>query len=353
MEDNLKKLAAAAAMAALALTGCQKTTDDGAQNKTASGATEKVTGAGSTFVYPVLSAWASDYSKSNSVQINYQSIGSGGGIAQIKAGTVDFGATDKPLQPDELAQAGLAQFPVVIGGVVPVVNIAGISKGQIKLPAPVLADIFAGKVKKWNDPAIAQVNPGLKLPDATINVVHRSDASGTTFNFTHYLSQVSPTWKAGPGEGTSVSWPSGVGGKGNEGVAAYVNQIKNSIGYVEFAYVIQNDMSWVYVQNAAGNYVAPSIESFQAAAASAKWDPTKDFALVMTNAPGAQAYPITASTFVLMYKQPKNEAASKAALKFFRWSFEKGQSQAQKLDYVPLPSDLVTQIETYMDAKIK
>ena len=349
----MKKLAVVAAMAALTLAGCQKADDTGAATQPTAGTTQKVTGAGSTFVYPVLSAWASDYSKTNSVQINYQSIGSGGGIAQIKAGTVDFGATDKPLQPDELAQAGLAQFPVVIGGVVPVVNIAGISKGQIKLPAALLADIFAGKVKKWNDPAVVKANPGLKLPDATINVVHRSDASGTTYNFTHYLSQVSPSWKAGPGEGTSVSWPSGVGGKGNEGVAAYVNQIKNSIGYVEFAYVVQNNMSWVYVQNAAGNYVAPSIASFQAAAASAKWDPSKDFALVMTNAPGAQAYPITASTFVLMYKQPKNEAASKAALKFFRWSFESGQKKAQDLDYVPLPDDLVKQIETYMDANIK
>jgi phosphate transport system substrate-binding protein len=342
-----------AGAAALVLAGCHgKENANGNAADTASAA-QAVTGAGSTFIYPVLSAWAADFSKTGGAQVNYQSIGSGGGISQIKAGTVDFGATDKPLASDELAASGLAQFPAIVGGVVPVVHIAGIDKGTLKLTGPVLADIFAGKVTKWNDPAIVKTNPGTALPDAKIAVVHRSDASGTSFNFTHYLSQVSPTWKAGPGEGTSVSWPTGVGGKGNEGVAAYVDQIPNSIGYVEYAYVLQNGMAWAFVQNAAGNFVAPSADSFQAAAASADWANAKDFYLVMTNAPGAQAWPITASTFVLMPKQPKDEARSQAALTFFRWSLEHGQTQANKLDYVPLPADLVKQIETYMDANIK
>jgi phosphate transport system substrate-binding protein len=352
----LKIISTAAVLAAIMLAGCQGKSADNAtaaNDTAAGGGVTAITGAGSTFVYPVLSAWSSDYSKDNGIQVNYQSIGSGGGIAQIKAGTVDFGASDKPLPPDELAGAGLAQFPVIVGGVVPVVHIDGIGKGQLKLAAPVLADIYAGKITNWNDPAIVKTNAGLKLPDAKISVVHRSDGSGTTFNFTHFLSQVSPGWKAGPGDGTSVSWPVGVGGKGNEGVAAYVDQIKNSIGYVEYAYVLQNKMAWAYVQNAAGNYVAPSQESFQAAAASADWANAKDFFLVMTNAPGAQAFPITASTFALMPRQPKDEARSQAALKFFRWSLEHGQDQANKLDYVPLPADLVKQIETYMDANIK
>jgi phosphate transport system substrate-binding protein len=351
----LKLLSSTVLLAGIMLSGCQSK-NAGPENVTASNpgsGASAITGAGSTFVYPVLSAWSADYSKANGVQVNYQSIGSGGGIAQTKAGTVDFGATDKPLATDELAKAGLAQFPVIVGGVVPVVHVQGIDKGKLKLTGPVLADIYAGKVTQWNDPSIVKTNPGMALPAAKIAVVHRSDASGTSFNFTHYLAQVSPTWKAGPGEGTSVSWPTGVGGKGNEGVAAYVNQIPNSIGYVEYAYVLQNGMAWAFVQNAAGNYVAPSQAGFQAAAASADWKNAKDFYLVMTNAPGAQAYPITASTFVLMYKQPRDKAKSQAAIKFFRWSLEHGQAQANKLDYVPLPSDLVAQIETYMDANIK
>jgi len=350
----VKTLSTAALMGAVLLAGCQaKTGSDNAAANGSPASAQAITGAGSTFVYPVLSAWSSDYAKQNNVQVNYQSIGSGGGIAQIKAGTVDFGATDKPLAPDELAQSGLAQFPVIVGGVVPVVHIAGIDKAKLKLTGAVLADIYAGKVTTWNDPAIVKLNPGLSLPGAKITAVHRSDASGTSFNFTHYLGQVSPSWKAGPGEGTSVSWPGGVGGKGNEGVAAYVNQIPNAIGYVEYAYVLQNNMAWAYVQNAAGKYVAPSADSFQAAAASADWKNARDFDLVMTNAPGAQAYPITASTFVLMPRQPKDAARSNAALTFFRWSLENGQPQASKLDYVPLPADVVKQIEAYMTANIK
>ena len=318
----------------------------------AAGATS-ITGAGSTFVYPVLSKWSADYKGMTGDQINYQSIGSGGGIAQIKAGTVDFGATDKPLEHSELAAAGLAQFPVVIGGVVPVVHVAGIKPGQLKLSGPVLAAIYDGQITKWNDEHIVKLNPGVKLPDAQISPVHRSDASGTSFNFTHYLSQVSPRFKASVGEGTSVQWPNGVGGKGNEGVAAYINQIPNSIGFVEYAYVLQNHMAYALMQNAAGHFIAPNVKSFQAAAQTADWAHAQDFYLVMTNAPGANAYPITASTFVLMYKQPKNAASSAAALKFFKWSLEKGQKQALSLDYVPLPAPLVKQIESYVGKNIK
>lgn len=342
----------AAAAAALLLVACQKTNTQGT-NGNRSATAVQITGAGSTFVYPVLSAWSADYAKDTGQAVNYQSIGSGGGISQIKAGTVDFGASDQPLDPKELADAGLAQFPIVVGGVVPVVNVSGIQPGNLRLTGPVLADIYAGKIKRWNDPVLTRINPGVTLPNANIAVVHRSDGSGTSFNFTHYLSQVSPSWKSGPGEGKSVSWPTGVGGKGNEGVAGYVKQIPNSIGYVEYAYVLQNGMAYTLLQNSAGNFVAPSAASFQAAAAGADWKNAKDFFLVMTNAPGANAYPITATTFVLMHKQPKDKARSDAALNFFRWALEHGEPQAQKLDYVPLPSDLVSQVESYIGASIK
>jgi phosphate transport system substrate-binding protein len=318
-----------------------------------SAANAEVTGAGSTFIFPVLSKWTADYHQMGGDQINYQSIGSGGGIAQIKAGTVDFGATDKPLEPAELNAAGLAQFPLVIGGIVPVVNVPGLRAGQLHLTGAVLADIYGGKIKTWNNPAIARLNPGLKLPGSQITVVHRSDGSGTTFNFTHYLGQVSPSWKGSVGEGTTVNWPAGVGGKGNEGVAAYVKQIPGSLGYVEYAYVIQNKMTYALVRNAAGKYVAPNAKSFQAAAATADWSHAKDFDLVMTNAPGAAAYPITATTFVLMHKQPKNAGSSASARKFFTWALEKGQKQAAALDYVPLPAALVKRIEIYWSANIK
>jgi len=318
---------------------------------TAGGA--QITGAGSTFVYPVLSAWASDYSKQTGTNVNYQSIGSGGGIAQVKAGTVDFGASDQPLASDELAQNKLAQFPIVIGGIVPVVNLTGIEPGKLRLTGPLLADIYLGKVKKWNDPAIVTINPGVNLPNADIAVVHRSDGSGTTFNFTHYLSQVSPAWKSGPGEGKTVAWSGGVGGKGNEGVAAYVKQLPNSIGYVEYAYVLQNKMNYAVLQNAAGSFVTPSAETFANAAETADWAKASDFNLVMTNAPGPNAYPITASVFILMPTTPKDPAKSKAALDFFRFALEKGQDQANKLDYVPLPDALVKQIESYIAQKVK
>lgn len=319
----------------------------------AGGASAGVTGAGSTFVYPILSRWAADYKKAGGDEINYQSIGSGGGIAQIKAGTVDFGATDKPLAPEELAAAGLAQFPLVIGGVVPVINIPGAKPGQVRMTGPLLADIYIGKVKMWNDPAIAKINPGLHFPAKPISVVHRSDGSGTSFNFTHYLSQVSPGWKSKVSEGTTVSWPVGVGGKGNEGVAAYVNQLPYSIGYVEYAYVLQNHMVNTLVQNSAGKFIAPNTKTFAAAAGHANWANAKDFYLVMTNAPGADSYPITATVFVLMYKQPKNAASSQSARKFFNWALNKGQPQALSLNYVPFPAPVVKRIQGYVGANIR
>ena len=307
-----------------------------------------VTGAGASFVYPLISKWSSDYAKASGKRINYQSIGSGGGIAQIKAGTVDFGSTDKPLSSDELSKDGLIQFPSVIGGVVPVVNLPGIAPGQLRLTGPLLADIYLGKVTTWNDPAIAAANPGIALPAGKISVVRRSDGSGTTFNFTNYLAKASADWKARMGEGTTVNWiASSVGGKGNEGVASYVKQLKGAIGYVELSYALQNKMAYTAMRNAAGEWVQPSAESFAAAAASADWKNARDFALVITDAPGAQAWPIAATNFILMRRQPRDAAAAAAARDFFRWAWANGTAQAQALDYVPLPPDLVRQIEAY------
>ena len=336
---------------AVLLFACSSNSGNGNGAASASGA--GVTGAGSTFVYPVLSAWAAQYKKLGGIDINYQSIGSGGGIAQVKAGTVDFGATDQPLASDDLARSSLAQFPIVIGGIVPVVNISGIGPGGLRLTGPLLGDIFAGRVKMWNDPAIVKLNPGVTLPASAIAVVHRSDASGTTFNFTHYLSQVSPIWKGDSGEGKSVRWPTGIGGKGNEGVAAYVKQIPNAIGYVEYAFVVQNHMPFALLQNSAGNFVSPSAQSFSNAAETADWKDSKDFNLVMTNAPGPNAYPLTATTFILMPKQPSDRTKSAAALAFFRYALTKGQRAAQNLDYVPLPANLATQIDSYIGTNIK
>jgi len=312
-----------------------------------------ISGAGASFIFPLVSKWSADYNAATGAKVNYQSIGSGGGIAQIKAGTVDFGSSDKPLSSEELAEAGLGQFPSAIGGVVPVVNLEGLAPGQLKLTGSVLADIFLGKISTWNDPAIAALNAGTPLPDGKISIVHRSDGSGTTFNFSNYLSKLSPAWKTQVGEGTSLQWPSGVGGKGNEGVASYVKQIKGSIGYVELAYALQNGMPYASLQNAAGNFVQPSEESFAAAAATADWASASDFNLVITNAPGADAWPITATNFMLMHKQPKDPSRSKAALDFFKWAFENGQAQASELHYVPLPAELVQQIEAYWAAEFK
>ncbi|MDR6673694.1 phosphate ABC transporter substrate-binding protein PstS [Xanthomonas sp. 1678] len=312
-----------------------------------------VTGAGASFIYPVMSKWSADYNTATGKKVNYQSIGSGGGIAQIKAATVDFGSSDAPLKPDDLAASGLAQFPSVIGGVVPVVNVQGIAPGALKLDGKTLADIFLGKVKTWNDPAIVALNPGVQLPDGKITVVHRSDGSGTSFNFTNYLSKVNPDWKSKVGEGTAVQWPVGIGGKGNEGVAAYVKQIKGGIGYVELSYALQNKMSYTSMKNAAGKFVQPSDESFAAAAASADWASAKDFYLVMTNAPGETSWPITATNFILVHKQPKNPASAKATKDFFKWVYANGDAQAKQLDYVPLPDALVKQIDAYWSANLK
>lgn len=306
-----------------------------------------VTGAGASFVFPVMSKWSADYHAATGHRINYQSIGSGGGIAQIKAGTVDFGSSDAPLAPADLAAAGLMQFPLVIGGVVPVVNVPGLAPGALKLTGPVLADIFLGKIKTWNDAAITALNPDLTLPAMPIRVIHRSDGSGTTFNFVNYLGKVSPEWKQKVGEGTSVKWPSGYGGKGNEGVAAYVKQIKGGIGYVELSYVLQNKMAHASLQNAAGQFVQPGVESFAAAAAGADWAGAADFNLMMTDAPGAQAWPITATNFILMHKQPKDAQKSAAALAFFEWVYAHGDGEAQALHYVPLPDALVQQVAEY------
>ena len=312
-----------------------------------------VTGAGSSFVYPVMAKWSAAYKNSTGNRINYQSIGSGGGIAQIKAATIDFGASDKPLTAAELSKFGLGQFPVVIGGIVPVVHIPGVQAGAMKLDGPLLADIFLGKITKWNDPAIAALNSGVSLPDMKITVVHRSDGSGTTFNFSNYLSKVSAEWKSQVGEGTALSWPAGVGGKGNEGVAAYVKQINGGIGYVEYAYALQNHLAFARMKNAAGKFVQPRSESFSSAAATANWSSAPDFNVVMTNAAGPEAWPITATTWAIMYKKPKNAAQTKAALDFFKWAFENGKPQADSLDYVPLPDALVSKIETYWAQNIK
>ena len=313
----------------------------------------QITGAGSTFFFPLVSRWSADYNAATGHKVNYQSIGSGGGIAQIKAGTVAFGASDAPLSSAELDEAGLLQFPVVIGGVVPVVNLTGIGPGDLRLTGPLLADIYLGKVKRWNDPEIAALNPGVELPSTAIQLVQRSDGSGTTFNFTNYLAKVSPEWKARIGEGKSVQWPAGVGGKGNEGVASYVQQIEGAIGYVELAYALQNGMAHARLRNAAGRFVSPGADSFQAAAATADWSGARDFDLVITNAPGEEAWPIAATVFALMHKAPKDPQRSQDARAFFTWALENGQQQARALDYVPLPPELVEQVEAYWQANFE
>ncbi len=296
---------------------------------------QDVTGAGATFPAPIYAKWADAYNKATGARINYQSVGSGAGIKQIKAKTVDFGASDMPLKDEELAKEGLLQFPVVIGGVVPVVNIKGIQPGQIKLTGAVLGDIYLGKIAKWNDQQIASLNPGVALPDAQISVVRRADGSGTTFVFTNYLSKVSAEWKAKVGEGTAVNWPVGAGGKGNEGVAAFVQRLPNSIGYVEYAYVKQNKMNYVLMKNRDGNYVSPSDTAFKAAAAGAEWN--KTFYQITTEQPGKDAWPLTNPTYVLMHKEQAKPASAAAALKFFDWAYVNGDKMADELDYVPLP----------------
>lgn len=299
---------------------------------------QEVTGAGASFPAPLYSRWAADYNKATNARINYQSVGSGAGLRQIRGKTVDFGASDMPLTDEELAKDGLMQFPTVIGGVVPIVNIPGIQTRQLRLTGPVLADIYLGKVTKWNDPAIAAVNKDLKLPDAQIAVVRRADGSGTTFIFTNYLSKVSPEWKSRVGEGTAVNWVAGMGGKGNEGVSAFVQRLPNSIGYVEYAYAKQNKQTYALLQNAAGNFVAPDDETFKAAAAGADW--SKSFYQILTNQQGKDAWPITGATFILMHKTQDKPQQAAAALRFFDWAYKNGDKAAIDLDYVPMPDSV-------------
>ena len=302
-------------------------------------------GAGATFPYPIYAKWAEAYKAKTGIGVNYQSIGSGGGIKQITAKTVDFGASDAPLTVEKLSQLGLMQFPMVMGGVVPVVNVAGVKPGQLKLNGPLLADIYLGKVTKWNDPAIVALNPGVKLPDGKITVVARSDGSGTSFIFTHYLSKVSPAWKEKVGNNTSVSWPTGVGGKGNEGVASYVQRIKGAIGYVEYAYALQNKMAHAQMQNSAGKFVQPESKSFQAAAANADWAGTPGFNLMLTDQPGADSWPITGATFILIYKKQDKPEIAREMLKFFDWAYREGDKMADQLHYIPMPDKVVKLIE--------
>jgi phosphate transport system substrate-binding protein len=296
---------------------------------------QDVTGAGATFPAPIYAKWADAYHKATGARINYQSVGSGAGIKQIKAKTVDFGASDMPLKDEDLAKDGLLQFPTVIGGVVPVVNIKGIAPGQIKMTGQVLGDIYLGKIARWNDPALAALNPGVPLPDAAIAVVRRADGSGTTFIFTNYLSKVNAEWKQKVGEGTAINWPTGAGGKGNEGVSAFVQRLPNSIGYVEYAYAKQNKMSHVLLKNKDGQFAAPDEANFKAAAAGAQWD--KSFYQILTEQPGKDTWPISGATFILVYKNPEKPEGVASALKFFDWAYANGDAMASELDYVPMP----------------
>ena len=311
---------------------------------------QDVTGAGATFPAPLYSKWAADYNKSTGVKINYQSVGSGAGLRQIDAKTVDFGASDMPLKDDELKAKGLVQFPTVIGGVVPVLNVKGIAPGQLKLSGQVLGDIYLGKITKWNDVALKALNPTLALPDAAIAPVRRADGSGTSFIFTNYLSKVNSEWKTKVGEGTAVNWPTGAGGKGNEGVAAFVNRLPNSIGYVEYAYVKQNKMSYAQMQNAAGTFVGPDDLTFKAAAAGADW--AKSFYQILTNQPGKDAWPITGATFIMMHTKQDKPVQAAASLKFFEWAYKNGDKTADDLDYVAMPAPVKLAIEkTWVEIK--
>ena len=312
-----------------------------------------ITGAGATFPYPIYAKWAEAYKAETGVGMNYQSIGSGGGIKQITAKTVDFGASDMPLKPEELEKNGLMQFPTVVGGVVPVINVNGIEAGKLKLTGTVLADIYLGKITKWNDPALAALNADLKLPDENITVVHRSDGSGTSFIFTNYLSKVSAEWKSSVGESTAVSWKAGIGGKGNEGVAANVQRMKNTIGYVEYAYAMQNKMNFVQMKNRDGQFIKPEDNSFKAAAAGAQWDKAPGFYKILTDEAGKESWPISGATFILMHKMQEKPVTGKEVLNFFDWAYDKGDKLASDLDYVPLPDNVVKLIRAAWKAQIK
>jgi len=324
-----------------------------AAGPSASFAQSAISGAGATFPYPIYAKWADAYKKQTNIGLNYQSIGSGGGIKQIKSKTVTFGASDMPLPADELEKDGLIQFPTVMGGDVPVVNLPGITPGALLPAAPTLADIYLGKIKKWDDAAIKKLNPDVKLPSAAIAVVHRSDGSGTTFIFTDYLSKVSAEWKSKVGAGTSVRWPTGLGAKGNEGVANQTKQTQGAIGYVEYAYAKQNQMAFVRMINKAGKAVTPSAASFTAAAANADWTGTPGYAVVLTDEPGDASWPIAGATFILIHKKPADAAATAAALKFFSWAYENGGKMAEELDYVPMPANVVAAIRKTWQESIK
>jgi phosphate transport system substrate-binding protein len=312
-----------------------------------------ITGAGATFPFPVYSKWADAYKKETGNGLNYQSIGSGAGIKQIQAKTVTFGATDAPLKAEELEKDGLVQWPMVMGAIVPVVNLEGVKPGELVLSGELLGDIYLGKVTKWNDPAIAKLNPSLKLPADAITVVRRSDGSGTTFNFTDYLSKSNAEWKAKVGMGTAVEWPAGVGAKGNEGVAGNISQTKNSIGYVEYAYAKQNKLTYAAMINKAGKTVQPTVAAFQAAASNADWAKAPGYYVILTDQPGEASWPITAATFILMHKDATDKAASQEAIKFFKWAFEKGDKMAEELDYIPMPDSVVKLIEKTWSSEIK
>jgi phosphate transport system substrate-binding protein len=312
-----------------------------------------ITGAGSTFIYPALSKWADAYKKESGNGVNYQSIGSGAGIKQIQAKTVTFGATDAPLKPDQLEKDGFAQWPMIMGAIVPVVNIEGIKAGEMVLDGDTLAKIYLGTITKWDDAAIKKLNPSLKLPSDAITVVRRSDGSGTTFNFTDYLSKVSPDWKSKVGSGTAVEWPVGVGAKGNEGVSGNIGQTKSAIGYVEYAYAKQNKLTYTALVNKAGKTVQPTTEAFQAAASNADWANAPGYYLILTDQPGDKSWPIVASTFILMHKEPTDKAASAEAVKFFGWAFAKGGKMAEDLDYIPMPDSVVKLIQKTWSSDIK
>ncbi len=305
-----------------------------------------ITGAGATFPYPIYAKWADGYKKATGNSMNYQSIGSGGGIKQITAKTVDFGASDMPMKGEDLQKNGLIQFPAIMGGVVPVLKLDGVKPGELRFTGQLLADIYLGKVTKWNDPAIASLNPGAKLPGGGITVVHRSDGSGTTFLWTNYLSKVSPEFKSKVGEGTSVKWPAGVGGKGNEGVASYVQKINGSIGYVEYAYAKQNKLAYGQVQNASGKFVSPDDDTFKAAAAGADWKSAPGMGVVLTNQKGDASWPITGASFILLHARQDKPESGREVLRFFEWSFRNGQQMAADLDYVPIPDAVVTEVRT-------
>ena len=312
-----------------------------------------ITGAGATFPFPVYSKWAEAYRKETGSGLNYQSIGSGGGIKQIQAKTVTFGASDAPLKAEQLEKDGLVQWPMVMGAIVPVVNVEGIKPGDLVLSGEVLGDIYLGKITKWNDAAIAKLNPKLTLPGDAITVVRRSDGSGTTFNFTDYLSKSNADWKSKVGSGTAVEWPVGVGAKGNEGVAGNISQTKNAIGYVEYAYAKQNKLTYTALVNKAGKTVQPTVAAFQAAASNADWSKAPGYYVILTDQPGDASWPITAATFILMHKESTDKAASQEALKFFKYAFEKGGKAAEELDYIPMPDSVVKLIEKTWSSEIK